>query len=136
MINTRMARHTLTLCLCTAHTCTRNRYEVGTLISIFTCWEPPWPGGKKNVRLVSRRTSRGLIPLWLSSLFKSCDLWTPSRECVHHNERNIKMAIIAAHLNAVPRHSGDESVALGIYIIYILALPPSHGISFFLIDFS
>ena len=59
--------------------------------------EPVWPSGKalgwyaEGPRFESVR---------LSFLFKSCGLWTLSRDFVPHNYENIKMALIAAHLNA------------------------------------
>ena len=42
----------------------------------------------------------GSNALWLSFLFKSCCLWTLSCDFVPHNLCNIKIAHIAAHLNA------------------------------------
>ena len=41
-----------------------------------------------------------LNQLRLSFLFTSCGLWTLSCDFVPRNERNIKMALIAAHLSA------------------------------------
>ena len=64
-------------------------------------------------RQSGKQRDLGSIPLRLSSLFKSCGLWTPSCDFVPHNSENIKMALIAAHLNA-RNHSGGDSVAIGI----------------------
>ena len=49
--------------------------------------EPVWPSGKQR--------DLGLNPL----LFKSCGQWAPSCDCPSQ-VWNIKMALIAAHLNA------------------------------------
>ena len=54
----------------------------------------------KNGLKAGKQRDLGSIPLRLSFLFKSCFLWTLSCDFVLYNLRNIKMAPIAAHLNA------------------------------------
>ena len=51
--------------------------------------------------LAVRQRDHGSILIRLSILFKSCGLWTLSCDFVPHSKLwNIKMALIAAHLNA------------------------------------
>ena len=47
-----------------------------------------------------KRRDLGSNPLRLSFLFKSRGLWTLSCDFIPHNYENIKLALIAAHLNA------------------------------------
>ena len=54
--------------------------------------EPVWPRGKAG-----ERKDLGLIPLRFSFLFKKVVVCGQSCDFVHHS---IKMALIAAHLNA------------------------------------
>ena len=61
----------------------------------FSKYEPVWPTGKAG-----KQKDLGLNPLRLSFLFKRCGLWTLSCDFVPHDYLNIKMALIAAHLNA------------------------------------
>ena len=60
--------------------------------------ERAWPGGKVLGWYAEER--RFDPPLRLTFLFQICDLWALSREFTLHNQWNIKMAHIAAHLNA------------------------------------
>ena len=56
--------------------------------------------GQSAVPLVSVSGRLVHSPLLrLSSLFKTCDVWTLSCDFAPHSEINIKMALIAAHLD-------------------------------------
>ena len=59
--------------------------------------EPVWPSGKALGWEVEG--PRFSIALALLSLQKGCGLWTPSCDSIT-SSWNIKMALIAAHLNA------------------------------------
>ena len=61
--------------------------------------EPVWPSGK-GVRLVSKMDLGSNPASVLLSLQKGCGLWTLSCDFVAQNYWNIKLALIAAHLNA------------------------------------
>ena len=52
------------------------------------------------VTRAGKQRNLGSNPLWLSFLFKSCGLWTLFCDFVPHNQWNVKMALIAARLNA------------------------------------
>ena len=52
---------------------------------------------KVEVNVLGRRFESTLR---LSLHFKSYDLWTPSCDFAPHNERDVKIALIAAHVNA------------------------------------
>ena len=51
-------------------------------------------------RQAGKQRDLGSNLLQLSFHFEGCGLWTLSCDFVPHNEGNIKMALIAAHLNA------------------------------------
>ena len=51
-------------------------------------------------RYAGKQRDLGSNPLRLSFLFKNCGLWTLSCDFVPHNQWNIKIALITAHLNA------------------------------------
>ena len=74
--------------------------------------EPVWPSGKALVRPVSGRTTVGYR---FGSPFSSKRLWFVDSLVTLSitSYWNIKMALIAAHLNA-ESHSGGDSVAIGI----------------------
>ena len=62
--------------------------------------EPVWPSGKAFK--VWKAEEPRLDSAWalLSFLFKSCGLWTLSCDFVLHDYSDIKMALVAVHLNA------------------------------------
>ena len=52
---------------------------------------------------------------WFSFLFINCGLWTLSCDFVSHNYETLKL--LSSLLTLCRSHSGDDSVAIGIYII-------------------
>ena len=77
--------------------------QTGTQIRTRLCLnnyfsKPAWPSGKTLGCYAVGPTLDS--PLWLTVLLRSCGLRTLSREFALHNQWNIKMAHIAAHLNA------------------------------------
>ena len=57
--------------------------------------EPAWPSDKA---LAGKQKDAGSTPLRLTFVLKYCGLWTLSHDLPLHNEWNIKMTHIAAHL--------------------------------------